>query len=262
MYWSSAALLTAVSSVRLVTAALAAVDELSETGIRLRLQLGVLAEAEGRLRDAWSALQDTYIDAGRIGSPLVAESRANLAALAVRLGDHHTARRLVTEAPGANGSDVLMASVRAGLAKTVVSVANQRQTLARYSAQAGSASPTALVAAAAVDLNDFQLELAVGRRKEAKLLLDRIELTAQCICATLGMNHPQTLIVRLNHATADYRLAREMKIGTASAVTALRAATGKLEAGLGADHPQTLVARGTLAAAMFDRAPRTGRRQA
>ncbi len=252
-------------ALQLVSAAVAVVDPRSETGIRLRLQEGVLTAESGDFAVARAKLEDAYLDAGQVGSRWAAVCRANLAMLGVREGDLRRAKRWLTQpnSQEVGAADVLMASVRAALAKPEAdssritgAAAWQQRVVAQYVSQVGAGSPTALVAMAAIETNEFQAALAAGRTVDAMRILESVELTVQRISAALGMKNQQTLAARLNFAAADFSLARARKDATEllRATGALRGATVNLETELGSEHPQVLVARVNLAAAEFEAA--------
>ncbi|MGW6447420.1 sigma-70 family RNA polymerase sigma factor [Lentzea sp. NPDC055074] len=252
---------------RLLALALGVLDIESDESIRLRNQLGVLAANGGEHEAARAILDDAHIDAGRTGSQWIDVIRVNLASVAFASGDVTAARRWLSLIERSGDSDATIsmitatlhtadAQLRASREQMLISVTHLCEAEIAYRATTGSGAPTALVASAATVAARFTNAMRQGATDRAEVLVERLELFRQRIAAALGADHPDTLAVRLNLATADFTLARSSRLPseTSRALAPLSATARQITEVMGPSHPLALVAAGTLASALFEHA--------
>jgi RNA polymerase sigma factor (sigma-70 family) len=250
---------------RVLTFALGVLDAGSDAAVRLRNQLSVVAAGAGRYAVARAGLEDAHIDAARICSRWTGTVRVNLASTAFADGDVAAARRwlALAERTGRSDAGVEVAAAAIGLAGARLSsdadelrhaVERLGEAEAAYRAVTGPGAPTALVASAATTTGRFDLAMAEGATDLAEELAERVDLLRQRIATALGADHFDTLTVRLNLSTMDFRLARASRSSREvnQALATLSATATRIEQVLGAHHPLALVAAGNAASARFE----------
>jgi RNA polymerase sigma-70 factor (ECF subfamily) len=124
----------------------------------------------------------------------------------------------------------------------------------RCAATLGARHPQSLVAAANMELAQFESARDANDPEAGERVLRRMRSTCERMQAVLGYGHPRSLLTETNVASADFELARMRgSIDEARAVvTWMESVSDRLAAVLGTRHPRVLLSLANLASAQLD----------